>query len=126
MWSVAFSPSGDRIVAGSSDGTVRVWRTDGSDRDDPIVLEGHQGGVRSVAFSPSGDRIVTGSDDGTARIWRVTWPALLDYLRGATTECLTAEQRSRYLNESDPDALFGYQECERSHGRLGPEASSRD
>ena len=67
--SVAFSPSGDRIVTGSSDKTARIWKTDGSDRDNPIVID-HQDTVRSVAFSPSGDRIVTRSEDRMVRIWK--------------------------------------------------------
>jgi hypothetical protein len=117
VWSVAFSPSGEHVVTGSADTTARLWRTDGSDRDDPLVLEGHRDTVWSVAFSPSGDRIVTGSDDGTARLWRVSWADLLDYLRSVTTECLTAEQRIRYLDVSASEALTGYQECERANGR---------
>jgi WD40 repeat protein len=115
--SAAFSPSGDHVVTGSRDDTARLWRTDGSDRDEPLVLEGHRDTVWSVAFSPSGDRIVTGSDDGTARLWRVSWADLLDYLRSVTTECLTAEQRIRYLDVSASEALTGYQECERANGR---------
>ena len=33
--SVAFSPEGDRIVSGGSDGTVRLWQLDGSPRVRP-------------------------------------------------------------------------------------------
>ncbi len=117
--SVAFSPSGDHIVTGSRDDTARIWKADGSDRDAPVVLQAHKADVYSVAFSPSGDHIVTGSRDATARIWRASWPALLAYLREVTTECLTPEQRGRYLGESASEALGKYQECERSHGRGG-------
>ena len=63
----AYSPDGKRIVTASNDGTVRVWRADGS--TEPIVLEGHEGPVRSVAFSPDGQRIVTTSWDKTAQVW---------------------------------------------------------
>ncbi len=119
--SVAFSPSGDHIVTGSSDHTARIWKADGSERDDTIVLQGHEGAVGSVAFSHSGDHIVTGSFDNTARIWKASWPVMLAYLRTVTTECLTVKQRTRYLEESDADALSKYRACERSHGRSGPE-----
>ncbi len=67
--SVAFSPQGDRIVSGGQDGTVRLWRLDGTPAAAPF--KGHEGGVSSVAFSPQGDRIVSGGYDGTVRLWRL-------------------------------------------------------
>ncbi|KAB5592222.1 Vegetative incompatibility protein HET-E-1 [Ceratobasidium theobromae] len=66
--SVAFSPSGTRIVSGSDDHTIRIWDS----RTGAVVagpFTGHTNSVRSVAFSPSGTRIVSGSDDETIRIW---------------------------------------------------------
>ena len=98
----------------------REPKADGSERDH-VVLRGHKDAVGSVAFSPSGDHIVTGSSDHTARIWKASWPVMLAYLRTVTTECLTVKQRTRYLEESDADALSKYRACERSHGRSGPE-----
>jgi WD40 repeat protein len=64
----AFSPDGSRVVAGSEDGTARIWRADGS--GGPIVLRGHRGTVWIAAFSGDGSRIVTGAEDGTACIWK--------------------------------------------------------
>ena len=65
--SVALSADGDRIVSGSSDGTVRLW--DASSGECVRELRGHTDWVRSVALSAEGGRVVSGSDDGTIRVW---------------------------------------------------------
>ena len=67
IWSVAFSPDGQRIVAGSADGTAKVW--DAASGEELLTLKGHTDRIRSVAFSPDGQRIVTGSGDQTAKVW---------------------------------------------------------
>ncbi|MEL6249925.1 MAG: hypothetical protein AAFR15_18175, partial [Cyanobacteria bacterium J06627_15] len=69
---MAFSPSGDRIVSGSHDQTLRLWDLEGNQIGAPF--EGHTDSVRAVAFSPltssgGGDRIVSGSHDQTLRLW---------------------------------------------------------
>jgi WD40 repeat protein len=65
--SVAFSPDGQRIVTGSTDGLAKVWEA-ASGRA-LHTLKGHADWVISAAFSPDGQRIVTGSDDRTAKVW---------------------------------------------------------
>ena len=84
------------------------------------VLRVPGGVVRSAAFNAAGDRIVTASSDGTARIWRASWPALLAFLREATTACLTDDQRIRYLGASPAEAHDADAACERAHGRPAP------
>ena len=68
VFSVAFSPDGQRVVSGSRDGTMRLWDTQtGNPIGEP--LEGHTDSVLSVAFSPDGQLVISGSSDRTIRVW---------------------------------------------------------
>ena len=69
MFSVAFSPDGQRIVSGSD--SVQQWDSrSGQSIGEP--LRGHDQEVTSVAYSPDGTRIASGSWDHTVRLWDVT------------------------------------------------------
>jgi WD40 repeat protein/3',5'-cyclic AMP phosphodiesterase CpdA len=59
--SLAWSPDGQILAAGDSDGTIQFW-----DTDDGFLLrtlEGHAGRVSDVAWSPDGRTLATASDD---------------------------------------------------------------
>jgi WD40 repeat protein len=74
VFAVGFDPSGTRVLTGSSDKTVRLWRAD--DGQLLATLEGHEQGVFHVAFVGS-DLVVSGSDDGSVRLWRLDGDALV-------------------------------------------------
>ncbi|MEL6263349.1 MAG: hypothetical protein AAFR12_20040, partial [Cyanobacteria bacterium J06626_6] len=77
VYSVAFSSDNQRIVSGSSDGTLRLWDAQsGSPIGEP--LEGNGSEVYSVAFSSDNQRIVSGSRDGTLRLWDASPSAWID------------------------------------------------
>ena len=70
---VAISPSGDYVAAGSLDKSVRVWDV----RSGTIIarldgMEGHKDSVYSVAFGPDGETLVSGSLDKTIKMWQLS------------------------------------------------------
>jgi hypothetical protein len=71
VFSVAFSPNGRTLVAGT-DGNV-VYRWDTTNPDKPFSLgkplTGPTDWVTSVAFSPDGQTLAAGSSDGSIRLW---------------------------------------------------------
>jgi WD40 repeat protein len=71
VFSVAFSPNGRTLVAGT-DGHV-VYRWDTTNPDKPFSLgtplTGPTDWITSVAFSPDGQTLAAGSSDGSIRLW---------------------------------------------------------
>jgi WD40 repeat protein len=74
VWTVAFSPDGRRLAAGSAvwdqgkrSGEVSVW--DPENGQFIQTLLGHTDLVFGVAFSPDGTRLASGSRDGRVKVW---------------------------------------------------------
>jgi WD40 repeat protein len=81
-FSVAFSPNGKVLAAGTAEGQIRLWRV--TDGQPLLTCEGHLGAVWSVAFSPDGRLLAGGSTDGTVRLWEVPTGQSLQTLAGHT------------------------------------------
>jgi WD40 repeat protein len=65
---LGLSPQGNRLVSGSADRTMKLWRME----DGSLIgsLFGYTGGVTSVAFSPDDKFVISGGEDGIA-VWDV-------------------------------------------------------
>jgi WD40 repeat protein len=66
--SVAFSPDGETIGAGSYNGTVRLWDSATQSLLGSLPTASSKS-VYSVAFSPDGRTLAAGSHDGAVRFW---------------------------------------------------------
>jgi WD40 repeat protein len=97
--SVAFSPDGQLLAAGISNGDIQM-------RDVPTgtlirTLAGHTAAVRGLAFSPDGSLLASGADKGDAsvRLWQVVDGGPMRTLTGHTArvESLAFSPDGQYL-----------------------------
>ena len=66
---VGFSPDGRCVVAGTGEGTIKLWDA-GAGRE-LHTLPGHQGFVTAFAFNPDSRRLASAGRDGLVKVWDV-------------------------------------------------------
>jgi WD40 repeat protein len=69
VYSLAWSPDGSRIAAGSGDGYIRLWEVDSG--ENTLTLKAHEQAVTFLAWSPLEERLVSAGADGRARVWNI-------------------------------------------------------
>lgn len=69
VMSVDFSPTGQEIVTGSYDKTLRIFRSNAG-RSREVYHTKRMQRVFAVSYSLDGGYIISGSDDGDVRVWK--------------------------------------------------------
>lgn len=67
VYSVAFSPGGDRLAAAGGDGLVRIWETDSWGLR--LAFRADRREANAATFSPDGTMLATVGDEGSLRLW---------------------------------------------------------
>lgn len=84
--SLAFSPGGDWLAAGSRDGFLRAWQiVSVLAADDPqplVAFQAHKKGVNCLAFSPDGRLLASSGNDAVAHFWALPGGELLGEVIG--------------------------------------------
>jgi dipeptidyl aminopeptidase/acylaminoacyl peptidase len=80
VFSVAYSPDGKLLAAGSWDGSVRLWEVATGKEVRQFV--GHKGWVSAVAFAPDGQTLATGGKDRDVHLWEAATGKPLRQLTG--------------------------------------------
>jgi len=80
VFSLTFSPIGERFATGTVNGIIRLWNSASAT---PIcIYQGHTQWVFALAFNPTGDILASGSGDKSICLWDVNSNLRLGELKG--------------------------------------------
>jgi WD40 repeat protein len=105
--SYTFTPNGETIISGGSNGFLTAYQRNGSKIGDYV---GHTGTVWAVAVSADGRFLVSGSLDQTVRLWNVTTREnLLTLFHGSNGEWVVWTPSGHYASSPNGDKMIGWQ-----------------
>jgi|GEM_PF-3087544 len=87
--SLAFDPTGPRLVTGAATGDAAIWAIPSGERVRHLREFGES--VDAVAVSPDGQLVVAGSRDGTEQVWRAASGELLSQLNARRSKIFAVE-----------------------------------
>jgi WD40 repeat protein len=98
----AYSPDGSRVVTADEDGSVKIFRPDGS----VVAVLPHNTGVNDASFSPDGRFVATGSRGRTVRLWTAGGRPLRTLAVAAPVRQVRFSPDSRFLIAISADATL--------------------
>ena len=66
---LAWSPDGQYLASGSTQGVIAVWRLE--DGEQLYTLEDHDDAITALAWAPDSQHLASSSADGTVRVWQM-------------------------------------------------------
>jgi WD40 repeat protein/serine/threonine protein kinase len=95
--SIAWDPSGPRLMTGSASGDASIWEVPSGARSQHLREVGEA--VDAVAWSPDGKLVATGSRDGAEQVWAAQGGRLVSQGNQLHDKVITIEfdQESRFL-----------------------------
>lgn len=116
--SIAFSPNGMRLAAGSSDGTIKLWSM--TTFQEIRTIRGHSGRVNSICFSSDQNMLASGSDDTKAKIFDAHTGAEIASLSGHTggVTCVRISGDNQTLATGSKDKTTKLWDISKAHDRF--------
>lgn len=103
VMSVDFSPTGQELVSGSYDRTLRIWTLNKGNHSRDVYHASRMQRIFSTLFTQDARFVVSGSDDGNVRLWKARASEKLGI--GSGKERAAREYRDqlvqRYRNTGD-------------------------
>ncbi|ORX54302.1 hypothetical protein BCR36DRAFT_348454 [Piromyces finnis] len=100
----AIAGSGNVLVSGSYDHTVRIWNI--SSGDNTFILRGHREKVYSIGYSPELQKAASGSMDFNVRVWSTTSGECLFNLEGHSSLVGLLEISPNYIISGAADSTL--------------------
>ncbi|MFB0551689.1 MAG: protein kinase [Phycisphaerae bacterium] len=114
--SVAWSPDGTLLAAGTIDGKAHLWDIK-SDSNEPFVtLDARTGRANTVTWHPDGQSLITAGEDGNIKLWEPHTGKLthtFDRHTGPIT-CLAPSPNGKVLASGSPDGTIRLWDVTRS------------
>ncbi|CAG0888428.1 unnamed protein product [Cyprideis torosa] len=99
IYSLAMTPNGTLVAAGSTEKVVRLW--DPRTCSKLMKFKGHTDNVRSLVISADGSHVLSGSSDGSVRLWSVGQQQCVQTMRlheGGVWTLLANDSFTRFLS----------------------------
>jgi WD40 repeat protein len=101
IFSIAFTPNGQRLVSASANGVIRLWQVDGGKLFllDTVNLP-NQAAIFSISLSPDGTFLASGGADGMIRLWQLEHSAL------RSLSAIPSQQGQVFSLDFSPDGQY--------------------